>query len=352
MVDNSQQKVIINISTTTIVKVIAFLILLWFLYYIRDILIVVFVATLLAMALNPIVNWLNKKKIPRIFCVLIIYICLFTIFFGTIALIVPPLTNEVQQITSNFPILWEKFMTSFSGGENFDSENEIVNAIRDQLGSAQELLSTSATNIFSFIRNVFGNFISFMLIFVLTFYFLVQEDTIKKAFKHFTPQKYQPYMNDVLTRMQERVSMWLRGQLILVFIVGFLVLVGLKILNIKYFLLLALIAGIFEIIPYIGPILAAVPAVFIASVESPWRGLAVIMLFWLIQQMENHLIVPKVMQKMIGLNPIVIILVILIGAKLYGFLGILVAVPTAAALSVIVKDVFEKGDIQKDEGAP
>jgi len=92
--------------------------------------------------------------------------------------------------------------------------------------------------------------------------------------------------------------------------------------------------------------------VFIASVESPWRGLAVIMLFWLIQQMENHLIVPKVMQKMIGLNPIVIILVILIGAKLYGFLGILVAVPTAAALSVIVKDVFEKGDIQKDEGAP
>lgn len=354
MPEEKSQKVVIHISTASILKVIGFLILLWFLYLILDILVVIFVAVLLSTALNPTVNWLQGKKIPRPLAVIIVYLVIFSIFIGTVALIIPPLVTEIQQITFNFPTLWEKFSQSLSGiGEyRFEIKNQISESIHESLGSLSNVLSSSASDVFSFIRGVFGNVISFILTFVLTFYFLVQEDAIKKAFKNFTPEKYHAYLNDLITRMQHRVGQWLRGEILLVFIVGLLTLIGLRILNVKYFLVLALLAGILELIPYLGPTLSAIPAFFIASAESLWKGVAVIILFWLIQQMENHIIVPKVMQKVIGLNPIVVIIVILIGARLRGFVGILIAVPTAAAVSVLIKDIFERGksgDGERDE---
>lgn len=349
MEEGKKQHVVVHISTFSIVKVLGFLILFWFLYFILDILVVILVATLLATAFNPMVNWMQMKKIPRPLGVILIYACLFALFFGTVALLIPPLTIEIQQITANFPILWERFSDLASGQGQYPLDSQIAESINKGLGSIENILSSSATNAFGFIRNVFGNVISFILIFVLSFYFLVQEDAIKKAFRNFTPPKYKPYLNDLITRMQERVGQWLRGEIILVFVVGILSLIGLKILNVKYFMVLALLSGLLELIPYIGPVVAAIPAVFIAGGESLWKGVAVVILFWLIQQMENHIIVPKVMQKAIGLNPIIIILVILIGARVQGFIGVLIAVPSAAALSVLIKDIFEKDRTRRQE---
>lgn len=349
MDENQAEKTItIRVSTGTILKIIGFILLLVFLYYVLDIIVVILVATLIATALNPLVNWFQSKKIPRPLGVIIIYICIAVLFFGIIALLIPPVTSEIQQIAANFPALWERFTASLAENRNLELEKQITESVNKGLGSLQEVLRSSATDIFSFIKNIFGNVVSFILIFVLTFYFLVQEDAIKKAFRNFTPQKYQPYLNDLITRMQERVAQWLRGEIILIFVVGLLTLVGLKILGIKYFLVLALFAGVLEVVPYIGPVIAAIPAAFIALSESFWKGVAVIILFWLIQQMENHVIVPKVMQKVVGLNPIIIIIVILIGARLLGFVGILIAVPLSAALSVLAKDIFAWKEIGKE----
>lgn len=343
MSQENPQKVIIHISTASIFKVIGILLLLGFLYLILDILVILLVSLLLAAALNPAVNAMHKRRIPRPLGVAIIYLILFTVFFGIIALIIPPLVFEVQQISQNFPALWERFIQTISGRGGFEFEEELKNAIHRSLGSLQESLSSQASNTLSFIRSIFGNVISFILTFVLTFYLLVQEDAIKKAFRNFTPKKYKPYLNTLITRMQDRIGAWLRGEIILVAVIGLLSIIGLRILGIKYFLVLGLFAGLLELVPYVGPLISAIPAVFIASSESLWKGVAVIILFWLIQQMENHLIVPKVMQKVIGLNPIIVIIVILIGARLRGLIGVLIAVPIAAALSVLVKDIFEKG---------
>jgi predicted PurR-regulated permease PerM len=123
------------------------------------------------------------------------------------------------------------------------------------------------------------------------------------------------------------------------FIVGCLTYIGLYFLGIKYALTLALVAALLEIIPYIGPILAAIPAVILGFAQSPFLALLVILLFVVIQQLENYIIVPQVMKKTVGLNPIVIIIVMLIGAKLAGVIGIILAVPVAAAVAEFLKDI-------------
>ncbi|MBU4332000.1 AI-2E family transporter, partial [Patescibacteria group bacterium] len=141
--------------------------------------------------------------------------------------------------------------------------------------------------------------------------------------------------------MQKKIGSWLRGQVILMIIIGILSYIGLLILGVRYALLLALFAGLMEIIPYIGPIFGAVPAVFIALTQSPIKGLLVIVLYLIIQQLENNLIVPKIMKRAVGLNPIVVILVILIGGKIAGIVGALIAVPVATAFSVMLKDFLD-----------
>ena len=128
--------------------------------------------------------------------------------------------------------------------------------------------------------------------------------------------------------------MWLRGQLILVLIIGALSFIGLTILQVKYALVLAMIAGISELIPYVGPIIGAIPAVFLASSQSLFKAGLVIILYVVIQQLENQIIVPKVMQRSVGLSPLVIIIVMLIGARLAGVVGLLLAVPTATIATI------------------
>lgn len=341
MAQENKTDMYIHIPVLTILKILGVLIAIYFLYSIKDVVMVIFVATLLAMAFSPMVDWLSKKRIPRPLGIIIIYLILFIIFFGVIALIIPPLIEEVAQITQHFPALWEKFMQSFSSDGTNPQESEIIYAINQGLSSMKDALASSTSNVFSMIRTVFGNIISFILILVLAFYFLVQEGAIRRAIKYLTPPEYHANVYSIISKMQDRIGRWLRGEMILVLVVGILILIGLKILNVKYFLVLALLAGIMEVIPYVGPFISAVPAVFIAFSDSIWKGLAVIVLYWIVQQMENHIIVPKVMQKAIGLNPIIIILAILIGAKLFGFLGVVIAVPTIAAGSVLVKFFYQ-----------
>jgi predicted PurR-regulated permease PerM len=152
----------------------------------------------------------------------------------------------------------------------------------------------------------------------------------------------------LIARMQEKIGRWLRGQLLLSLIIFLMTYAGLTILGVRYALVLALFAGVTELIPYIGPFIGLVPALFIALTQSPIVALGVLVLYIIIQQLENYVIVPKVMQRAVGLNPIVIIVAMLVGAKMAGILGIILAVPVATALSVAVGDLFE---LKRDEDA-
>ena len=176
---------------------------------------------------------------------------------------------------------------------------------------------------------------------VLTFYLTVEEHALKRMLRSLVPVRYQPYITHLVNRIQEKIGMWLRGQLILSLIIFLLSWFGLTILGVKYALVLAIFSGLTELVPYLGPFIGAIPAVFIALTQSPALALGVIVVYLIIQQLENNVIVPKVMQRAVGLNPIITIIAMMIGFKLAGILGIIIAVPVATALSIVLNDFIE-----------
>ena len=177
---------------------------------------------------------------------------------------------------------------------------------------------------------------------VITFYMTIEEDGLKKFVRSIAPIEYQPYLVQKTNRIQVKMGGWLRGQLILMFIIGSLTYVGLLILDVPYALVLAIFAGLAEFVPFLGPLIAAVPAVFFSFSDSPWKAFGVVIFYIVLQQLENQVIVPKVMQKAVGLNPIVVIIVMLIGAKVAGLVGILLAVPATTIAWIFFADIFER----------
>ncbi|MFA6106378.1 MAG: AI-2E family transporter [Patescibacteria group bacterium] len=329
----------INISTVTLVKVILIGFLIYIMFLIRDILVVFFVSLVFAAAIGPLVDWMQKRKIPRTLGVIFIYLALLILFGSIIYLMIPPISEQVRDLSENFPDYINKIIKGYS----FFSVQEggTLESIKGALDAVRSGLETNAGNVFSTVTGVFGSIFSFFLTLVVTFYMAVEDNAMKKIVRSIIPFKHQPYALDLVGRMQKKIGLWLRGQLVLCFAVGLLVYIGLKILGIKYALVLALIAGITEFIPYLGPIMGAIPAVLIAFSVSPMLALVTAVFYYLVQFTENNVLVPKIMQKAVGLNPIVSIAVLLIGFQLAGIAGAILSIPVATAASVFIQDIFD-----------
>jgi len=336
----------INISTKTLFKVVGVALLVYFLYFVRDILMILFISLVLASAVDPWVDWLQKKRIPRSLGILLIYLALFFILGSAIYMITPPIAKEVGSFSQNYPHYQQKITEIFSSIKDFSVKAGFSDTLTSNLNSFNSNLSGAAGNIFGFLFGLFGGIFSTILVLVITFYMTVEENAIKRLVWLVTPEKKQKYVMDLVNRMQKKIGLWLRGQLILCLIIFFMVWPGLTILNVDYALVLALIAGISEAIPYIGPTLGAVPAVFLAFTQSPILAVFVAIFFYITQLIENNILVPKVMEKTIGLNPIVSIVVFMIGFNIGGIPGAILSIPVAAAISVFIGDVLarKRGD--------
>ncbi|MFW0837870.1 MAG: AI-2E family transporter [Candidatus Komeilibacteria bacterium] len=338
----STDNLTINISTQTFIKILIFIIAVGFIYLVREAVALIFIALILASALDPLVDWLRKFKIPRGLGIIIIYLVLFAIISGVIILIIPPITSELKLIANDFPAYYEKVISGFNYLTTNRSEMEVADQIQGSLDSITSNLSRAASGAFSTLMDIFGGIISFFLVLVITFYFTVEEEGMKRFVRSISPAHYQPYLMQLMARIQRRLGYWLRGQLILSLIIFILTFIGLTLLGVEYALLLALLAGVFEVIPYLGPFLGAVPAVFLAFAQSPVKAMLVAILYVIVQQLENNVIVPKVMSKSVGINPLVVIIVLLIGGKLGGVVGMVLAVPVATAISVFLEDFMDR----------
>lgn len=341
----------INISTVTILKIIFILLVLYFLYIVKDILAILFVSLVIASALNPWIDWMQKRKIPRTLGIVFIYLTLFIILSSVVYLIIPPILQQISELSINFPKYFEKISSGFSIFKDYTSRHGFLDDIKNGLGSISSNLENAASGVFSTVTSIFGGIISFFLVLIITFYMVVEENAMKKIIRSIAPDKYQPYLMQLIARMQRKIGLWLRGQLILSLIIFALTYLGLSILRVDYALTLALIAGLTEFVPYLGPILASIPAIFLALTQAPMLAVFVAILYFIIQWVENNIIVPKLMQKVVGLNPIVSIIVLLMGFKIAGIIGAVLAIPVATAVSVFIKDLFEKKKFEekKDE---
>lgn len=332
----------IHISVWTIFKVALAVLALFLIWKLWGIIVMVFIALALAALIDPFADWFEKRRIPRALAVLVIYVVLFGLLGLALISLIPPILTEVSELVKNFGGLWERAVGAFVNVQEVSARYGVEQNIESALRSFETGLSNAIGSALGTIRGFFGGIVSFVIVLVLTFYMVVEQDAVRKALRAVAPPDYHAYLSGLATRMQHKIGLWLRGVLVLMLVIGVLSYIGLLILGVDYALVLALVAGLAEVIPYAGPIIAAIPAVILAFAQEPIKGLFVIVLYFAIQQLENNLLVPKVMQRAVGLNPVVSIVALLIGAKLAGVLGAVLAIPVATALSVLFHDIFHE----------
>jgi predicted PurR-regulated permease PerM len=327
----------ISISYETIVKVFATALLLWMLYTLSDVVLVVITAIVIASAAEPGARWFIRYGIPRVFAVIFIYITFIGLFATLGFFFVPAVLSEaasmVQSLSGSNTEGAMHFEAPFIGDVSFAEIAAQIQVLFQRL-SQSPLEAVSA---------VFGGITSFILIIVFSFYFAVQEKGIEDFLRIITPLAYEEYIVSVWNRTQEKIALWAQGQFILGVLIGVFTYLGLSLLEVPYALLLAVTAGCLEVIPLFGPVLSAVPAIAFAYMSGGFQLASMVtILYLIIQQFENHLIYPLVVTKVVGVPPVMIILSLVIGLKLAGFYGVLLAVPMAALVQEAIADWDKK----------
>jgi len=329
----------VEIYYKTVLFTIALLIGLWFLIQIREIIILVFLSVILLSALLKPVEWLSSKRIPRVFSVLIVYLFVINVIAFAIGIIVPPLVTQTSDFISKLPQI-------ISSINDFLIFNKIpIENLSEVIAKQSQQL---AGNVISISTAIVSSVFLVLTLFVFTFYLLLEWKRFVRLLTSPFSGKQEKKILSIISKVETGLGHWVRGQLTLSVIVGVLTFIGLSVLGIPYALPLALIAGIFEIIPIIGPIVSSIPAILVALTVSPLLALAAAALFFIVQQLENHLIVPMVMSKVVGLQPPVVIISLLIGSKLAGIGGAFLAVPVIVVARIIVQE-FLKEDQKLEE---
>lgn len=334
-----RQHIVVHIATSTIGKILGVVALVAIAWFIRDVLGMLFVAVILSSAIDPTVDTFERFHIPRPVTILGMYLTFFCAFVLVFYLIIPPVVAQFSSFSGTF----EEYRAQIDGvyqALTHNAQASLFDTIQEHVAQLSSTVGNFTSGIFSTVAGVFGALAKVVFVFVITFYITIKEDTVKKMIKIAAPISYQPYLIQKMNRVQEKMGAWLRGQLILMTIIGTITYIGLTLLGVPNALLLAIMAGLAEAIPYVGPILSAIPAVFFAYTQSSWQAVAVIIMFVIIQQSENQIIVPQVMRKAVGIHPIISISAMLVGAKIAGVFGIFLAVPVATIIWIFLQDFF------------
>jgi predicted PurR-regulated permease PerM len=315
--------------------------LLWATYLVRDALLLIYIATLVAIGFGPIVTAIERRRLagrhrlPRWGAILVIYLILIGSLVAIGIMIVPPLVEQARDFWTELPSLLRRGQQWLIDRGLLAQQISPREALEQTAGGGTDAVGRIVGAIWGFFGGLFG----LLTILILAFYFLVDSDSIVRTFVRLFPRAERRRVEDACRRVSTKVSAWLAGQLFLAGVIGASAAIGLWLLGVPYFYVLALIAAIGEMIPVVGPILAAVPAVAVALSVSPSTALFVGLFFLVQQQFENHVLVPKVMERQVGVSAVVVIIALLIGGSLLGIVGAILAVPTAAILHVLFQEL-------------
>ncbi len=323
----------IEISHKTVIFIAAFVIGLWLVIQLTSIIIILVLSFILLSALLKPVQWLTSKNIPRIISVLLIYVILILLIGVVMGTILPPLISQTTEFINKLPQI-------ISSTDNYIVFHRIPVENLSTIMAKQ--INQFSGDLVAITSKIVSSVVLILTLFVLTFYLLLDwKNLIKVISSPFSGAEEKRIIN-IISKVEDGLGRWVRGQLLLSLVVGLLTFIGLTIIGIPYALPLSLIAGIFEILPIVGPIIAAVPAVLVGLTISPIMALAAAATFLIVQQLENHLIVPVVMSRVVGVRPPVIIISLLIGAKLAGITGAFLAIPIIVVIKILTKELFNE----------
>ena len=314
----------------------------WTIFLVRDALLLIYMSALVAIGLAPLVSAMERSRLPgstrlpRWAAVLIIYLCLLAILVGMGLLVIPPLVTQARDLWSALPEMLQRGQQWLIDRGLLSRELSFQDAVEQAPVGGSDAVGTLVAAVWGFVGGVFG----LMTIVILAFYLMLDAENLVRSFVRLFPGAERPRVKDACRRVSTKVSAWLGGQLLLAGTIGSTAALGLFFMGVPYFYVLALIAGVGEMIPVVGPLLAAVPAIAVAFTVSPALALGVAVFFFVQQQFENHLLVPKVMERQVGVSAAGVIVGLIIGGTLLGVVGAILAVPTVAILQVIFEEVF------------
>lgn len=323
------------ISIKTILLTIVMVLGVYVLYRLGSIIGILLLATLLVVALEPLVKKLMKisflnKPLSRGFSVIISYLLLIVVVIFVATVGIPPVVSQLEKMLMSLATISSKI--------NFG--DYISFSLADLLPQASKLSS----GVLSVTISVVSNFAAMVSLIILSLYLSMDWEHIKKQFISLFPNHQEDNVKDTMNEVEVNVGHWVKGELTLMLVVGLACFTGLQILGVKYPLALGIVSGVLEIVPILGPVISAILAAVIAFADSPVKGLGVIALYIIVQQLENNILVPKIMQKVSGFSPLVILIALLIGSEFFGIIGAIIAVPTTIILAVIMKRVLRSSD--------
>ena len=321
----------IVIDIKSIFLILGILAALWVAFLLKTVLIAIFIATIIALGLDPAVQFLKRKKLSQGVAVAVVYSAFVITILGSITFAATPIVSQTQDLGKNFSTYLES-LSNIPELKNFsiDLNQEITKQVSAISGQAvQKTL------------DAFAALVMGITVLVLTAYLLLDFEGVRKNILALVPKPHREQTAEIIASIEEKLGMWLRGQIALMLVIGTVTFVGLTILDVKFALSLAVIAGLLEVVPMIGPTISVIPALIVGFSDSSFKGLGVLGLYIIIQQLENNFVVPKVMQKAVGFNPLVTLIAILVGGNLMGVLGAILAIPIALIGQTIIKSVFE-----------
>ena len=328
----------LEISWTSLWKILLMIVFGVALYLLRDVLIILALALVISSALDAPISFLERKKIPRILGTILIFLTGAAVLTLLLYAIVPAAIMEFKNLSD----ILSKYQLKLPAVQVFNSLDFIKN-IGVYLGNFANTLLSGGISFIGVISAIFGSAVFLTAVFVLSFYLSASKYGVEKFLRAVLPSSQEEYVMKIYFRARRKIGLWLQGQLILSLIIGLAVFFGLLILGVKYSLILGILAGILEMVPYVGPVLVGIISFLLVISQSLTLGFSVAALFVIIKQVANHLLVPLVMRYTTGLHPVVVVISLLAGAQLFGFAGIILAVPAA----VVIQEIIEDWAIQK-----
>jgi len=317
-------------------------------WLLRDLALLVVTAIVIASAIEPEIAFFIRHRIPRFFAAILVYVLVFGSVFFLLFFLFPPIIADAAGFLSAMPRYLDALNASGSFTNITSASSSLIGGSHDlqsfvqTLFSLQSLFTASSGGVIQLFVTFFGGIFSFMLVIVLSFYFALQDTGVDDFLRLVMPRDYEDYSVDLWKRAQKKIGLWMQGQILLSVIVAILVYLGLLIIGVPYALLLAVFTAIAEIIPIFGSLIAGTIAVIIAySSGGVALGVIVAGLYVVVNQFESNLIYPLIVKKIVGVPPLMVIVALIAGYTLAGFLGVLLSVPMAAVLLELIND-FDK----------
>lgn len=317
---------------------------LYFLYRVRAILPPFLFAIALTYLLNPMVNWLARNRLPRTWAIVIVYLVVAAGLLVGLVYGVPAVAREIAVFTEGIPQYTERIQELLDTLARRYHRTPLPESVRrvidENIRRGEVLILQGLRTLVQGLVALFSQVLSLIVAPILAFYFLQDSGGLTRRIKAYVPPAYQEEVLALFREINQVLQNFVLGRLLVALVVGLLTFVGLALIGMEFALVLGLIAGIADLIPYFGPILGALPAVLLAGMESARMIVYTVIVFLVVQQIESNILSPLILGESVGLHPVLVIFALLAGGHLYGVWGVLLAIPVAAILRLLLRYAY------------